>query len=187
MIQGIKIGGRRNPALTIAQFVVDYIKYSFLIGTVIPSVGVILITVLYNNENTSFEFLKNLSFLNSAYKDGAFGVGVGDIMKIFGIGVFILTIAGNLIKKMFAKFFGQPYMFKTNAFFLSLLITAIYIISSIVIKKDGPLGSDFYIVFAIFYLINLASMLCYLALGKLSDKISQFFSAYSAESLLNQV
>jgi hypothetical protein len=158
----------------ILQFPINYIKYIFLTGSVIFSVGILLLLIVFINPQFSFGFLKYFWFINPIYATGTFSMGIKEIMEIFLIVSLIFMIIINLIKIALKMIFNLELLssLKSKIITFFTLITSAYILASIIVFYN-KLDKGFYFVFVIFYIINLVSAIFYFLLDALSDALSK--------------
>ncbi len=163
--------------LTAIQFFISYVKYFFLTGSVIFSLTVLLFIILNINPNFSFNFLQYFSFINPLYKTGSFSMGIKEIMQIFSAVAFILFVIITLIKFTLKKIFGFniSLSLKLKSILFFVAITLAYIFASVIVAFSDNLDKGFYLVFIVFYFINLASATGYFFLDALLNEISQIY------------
>ena len=176
MIQEIENKFIKNLVLIIIRFVISYIEYFFLTGSVIFSLVVLIFIVLNINPNFSFGFIQYFSFLNPAYKTGTFSMGIKETMEIFSVLAFIFMIISASIKIVVKKVSGINIYFtlKSRALFLFAVITFLYIFAFFIIAFSDKLDKGFYFVFTVFYISNLICTTFYLLFAALSEKIIKF-------------
>ncbi len=176
MLQQIKNKTEPNFILLITQFIISYIKYFFLTGSVIFSIVILLFITLNVNPNFSFGFLQYFSFINPVYKTGTFSMGVKETMQIFSVVSLVFMIIISLVKIALKKIFKLNILitFKSKIIVFFVPITLAYIFASIIVAFSDNLDKGFYFVFAIFYILNLVSAAFYFLFDGLLKGIVQF-------------
>ncbi|BCX15719.1 MAG: hypothetical protein KatS3mg097_611 [Candidatus Parcubacteria bacterium] len=162
--------------LLIFRFLISYIKSFFLTGSVVFSVGILLFIILNINQNFSFGFLKYFSFVNPLFKEESFSMGIKEIMQLFlfisFIFMIIIGVFKVIMKKMFKMDIDLLFSFKSRLIVILSFITVFYIISFFIVALNENLDKKgFYIVFIIFYIINLFCTLFYFLFDFISKKI----------------
>jgi len=177
MIQETENKFLKNLVLIIIRFVINYIEYFFLTGSVIFSLVVLLFVILNINPNFSFDFIQYFSFLNPTYKTGAFSMGIKETMEIFSVLAFIFMIILASIKILLKKVSGIDIYFtlKSRALFFFAIITLVYISAFFIIAFSDKLDKGFYFVFTVFYISNLICIMLHLLFAALSEKITELF------------
>ena len=157
----------KNIITTIIPFLLGYIKYFFLTGSVIFSLAVLLFILLNLIPNFSFGFLSYFSFLNPTYKTGAFSLGIPEVMKIFSLVSLVITFASYILRFALKKIFNITFelSFKVKIFSFVAIITSAYAIAAILVTLDNALDSLFYYIFAVFYVFNLLSLMFYFCIS----------------------
>ncbi len=159
--------------LAATRLFINYIKYQFLIGSVIFSLFVLLFITLSINPTYSFSFLQHFSFINPMFNAESFSMGIKEVMQIFLVASFFLMIFIALIKIALKKIFGYAprltLKLKVISFFV--IITLAYAIASLIVAFSDSLDNGFYLIFIIFYIISLISSVGYFLLDALLDKI----------------
>ena len=177
MLQETKNEIGKKMILIIIQFLINYIKYFFLTGSVIFSITILLFIILNIDPNFSFGFFQYFQFINPIYATGTFNMGIKEIMEIFSVVSLVLMIVASLIKMTLKKIFDLrvliPFRLKIIIFFIA--ITFAYILASIIVAYSDKLDTGFYFVFIIFYILNLISATFYFLFDMLSKKIAQIF------------
>lgn len=181
MINNIKKRTGLKILLTSIQLFISYIKYSFLTGSVIFALTILLFIILNINPNFSFSFLQYFSFINPIYKTESFNIGIKEIMQIFSVASLVLMIIATLMKIALKKIFGFNTLLtlKLKIIFFFVVITLAYILASLIVAFSNNLDRGFYLVFIILYLINLVSATGYFILDAWLNKISQIFQKES--------
>src|SRR3989344_685642 len=119
--------------LMIIKFPIDYIKNIFLTGSVIFSVFVLISMLISVKPDFSFGFLSYFSFINPEYGTGTFSLEIKEIMQIFLIASFVITIFWDVILIILKKLFNletKLTLGKKIIIFLSI-ITLSYVFASI--------------------------------------------------------
>jgi len=161
---------------TIISFLLGYIKYFFLTGSVIFSLGVLLFVLINLMPDFSFEFLQYFSFLNFDYRTDTFSMGISEIMEIFTLVSFIIMFVSSVFNLMLKKIFNITHKFslKLKIILLTSMITLVYVIAIMLITLSNTLDNLFYYIFAIFYVVNLTSLMLYFLVDTLLKKIINF-------------
>ena len=176
MLQQIKNKIVWNFILFIIKFIISYIKYFFLTGSVFFSIAILLFIVLNMNPNFSFSFLQYFSFIDPGYKTGTFRGGLEEIMEIFSVVSFVFMIVISLVKIALQKIFklNISITFKSKIIVFFATITLAYIFASIIVSFSDNLDKGFYFVFAIFYILNLVSIAFYFIVDEFLKRIVKF-------------
>ncbi len=177
MLQRIKNKIELNFISLLIQFLISYIKYLFLTGSVIFSIVVLLFIILNINPRFSFGFLQYFSFINPVYKTGTFSMGIKETMQIFSVVSLVFMIIVSLVKTALKKIFKLDILitFKSKIIIVFVPITLTYIIASVIVAFSDNLDKGFYFIFAIFYIINLVSVVFYFLFDGLLKWIVQLF------------
>ncbi len=173
MLEEIKNKIGQNLILLIIQFLLNYIKYFFLTGSVIFSI-ILLLFILFNiNPNFSFDFLKYFAFINPTYKSGTFSMGIKEVMQIFSVISLILLIIASLIKIILKRLFNLNLLIslKLRVILVFAIITISYIFAFFIVAFSEHLDKGFYFVFVIFYITNLFFILFYFLFDALKIEI----------------
>jgi hypothetical protein len=175
MLQEPKNNIWQNTAPLLVQFLINYIKYFFLTGSVVFSTFVLLVVIVSINPDFSFGFLQLFSFLNPAYKTGTFRMGIKEIMEIFAVVSLALLVIVWLAKAALKKFFNfsLKLRLKHKIIIFFALITSAYILAALIAKFAFPKDLGYYLVFAVFYVFNLVSAVFYFLLDTLQETIAR--------------
>ena len=167
-----------------ALFLLGYIKYFFLTGSVIFSLSVLLFVVLNLAPNISFGFLSHLSFIDAAYSTGTFSIGIPEVMKIFSLVSLIIMFASNVSKIALKKIFNINFRlsFKLKIIVFVTIITLAYIIAITLVTLNETLDNLFYYIITIFYPGNLISLVFYFLVDALLKKVADFNKTQEAAS-----
>lgn len=174
MLDGeIKDQIRGNFALLIVQFLLNYIEYLFLTGSVIFSIVMLLFIILNLKMEFSFNFLKYFAFINPIYKSGNFSLGIKEVMQIFSVISLILLIIVSLMRAALKRLFNFniAFSFKLKIIVVLFVITMSYIFAFLIVAFSDPKYKGFYFVFVSFYIYNLSSALFYFLFDAILKKI----------------
>lgn len=165
---------------TIIPFLLNYLKYNFLTGSVVFSLAVLLFTLLNLMPNFSFGFLTYFSFLDPAYKTGTFSMRIPEVMKIFSLVSLVIMFASYILRFTLEKIFNRTFEFflKLKIFFFVAIITLAYVISAILITLNNALDSSFYFIFAVFYVFNIISLVLYFLIGAFIEKVNNLLETH---------
>lgn len=151
----------------------NYIKYFFLLCLIVFFLLNILFIILNINPNLSFNFLKNLAFIDTIYKKDSSNLSVNEIAKLFSLLTLILYIISIPIefalKKMFR--FKKNTPLKTKFFLFFKIISLIYLFDVLIILFNYNLDKSFLITFIALYVMNLIYAIFYFLLIFLINKI----------------
>ena len=149
--------------ITILSFSLDYIKYFFLTGSVIPSLTILLFVLSSLRPAFSFGFLSYFSFLDPAYGTGTFSMSIPEVMKIFSLVSLVIMFASYILSFSLKKIFNTTFEFSLKLKTLSLvtIVSLIYVIATILVTLDNGLDTSFYYIFAVFYIVNLIALVFY--------------------------
>jgi len=157
--------------LTIVRFIVNYIKFLFLTGSVIFSLVVLLAIILTINPQFSFGFLKYFSFLNPQYQTDSFHMGIKEIMEIISAVSLALLIVLTPVKFALKRFFNYTPLGLGKKILLAFLtITGAYLVSLVLVAVYN-MNKLFYVFFIIFYFVNIGAAVGYFLIDWLVQKI----------------
>jgi hypothetical protein len=161
--------------LTMTKLFINYIKYIFLTWSVVFAFSMILFIIISINPNFSFGFFGYLSFINPIYENTEFSMGPKETVELFSILSLIIMVVSYLIKIILKKLFKINIIIslKSRIIFFFIIVTSIYGIASIIVMFSENLSKWGYLVFLIFYLINLFFMAGYFTIDTMLNKISQ--------------
>ena len=166
----------KNIITTIISFLLNYIKYFFLTGSVIFSLAVLLFVLLNLVPDFSFGFLQYFSFLNPDYGTGTFSMDISEVMEIFSLVSLIIMFTSYVFSFTLKKIFNSYIKFslKLKILFLVVLITLAYLIAMILVTLYNALDNLFYYIFVVFYVANLISLVLYFLVDALLKKVTNF-------------
>jgi len=158
------------------RFLINYIKYPYLAGAVIFPLATVLFTVLNLNPDFSFGFLRYFSFVDPRYATDTFSMGITKIMEIFLVVSLVLMAAVSLMKILTSS--------KSKIIISLTAITLLYLCAMMIVAFSDTLDKSFYVVFFIFYILNVVSTLLYFVFDALSKWLHQ--QEGKLEALLSQ-
>ena len=168
------------------RFLINYIKYPYLAGAVIFPLATVLFTVLNLNPDFSFGFLRYFSFVDPRYATDTFSMGITKIMEIFLVVSLVLMAAVSLMKIALRKVFNREILISSKSKIIISLtaITLLYLCAMMIVAFSDTLDKSFYVVFFIFYILNVVSTLLYFVFDALSKWLHQ--QEGKLEALLSQ-
>lgn len=162
------------------KIILNYIKYNFLTGSVILSIGIAVFVVLNIDPNTSFEFMKNLSFIDSRYSAGDYSVNGSDLMKIFSIFSLFLYILISIITLILNKLFNIILIIKLRYKILAcfLIILLAYMIAFIVMASNKSFNINYYFIIGALLIINLICAITYILFDFIVGKLNLYLNSF---------
>lgn len=166
----------RNIQLILPSLLLRYIKYFFLTGSVIFSLVVFLFILLNIQPGFSFEFLSIFLFLNESYGTDSFAMGGADVMKIFSVVSFVVMLISSVVQMGVKKVFNISIelSLKSKLVIFGTIISAAYVCTMLLVTFNDTLDNLFYVVFGVFYVINLISLLLYFVTDTILKKVTAF-------------
>lgn len=157
IIRIIQIGG---------NFLLNYIRYCFLTGSVFFTLAALLFIILNLNLNFSFGFLKLFSFIDLVFGTDTFDLDLRKIMQIFSAASLILLIIVDSTKIVLRTLFNLNVGIKPKSKKIVIFSTAtlVYFLAILIVSFDQTLDKNLILIFSIFYFGNLLSLAGYFAL-----------------------
>jgi len=170
-----KIKLLENITKLVFRYILKYAAYSFLTAAVIITITVLLViftTII--GDSLSFPFLKYFAFINPAFREGTFSLGIKEVMEIYSVVVFAVMALFELIKFIFKqRGIEIKVSFKRKLVYTFIFLSVIYLVAFLIEPSirvsEGSNNSKFYFVFVIFYVITVISSMIYEVLNRFSE------------------
>ena len=162
-----------NIFLICIRFILNYLKYCFLTGSVIFSILILLFIILNINPQFSFSFLRLFAFLNPSYATGSYTIGLKEIVRLFFVVSLAFTFLLLLIKMVLKKVFkvNPELKTRTKIILFSSIITLAYVIAIFFVCLTSKVDKNILIVFVCFYLMNVFSAAAYFIVDNFQRKL----------------
>lgn len=158
--------------IIILNFILNYIKYSFLMIPVVLAFGAMLFIIISNNPDYSFGFMKYFFFLKPD-EAGNIHIEEKEIMQIFTFVTFIITIIIDLAKYLIKVIFkvNISISIKKKILFFIGMLTLLYVIASFSVLTNKELDNWGITIFITFYILSLFPTIMSIGIDYLQKRI----------------
>jgi|GEM_PF-3618072 len=125
----------KKMGVTFLRSFISYLRYPFYMFNILFYFALVVMAIIQNAPDMSFEFLKHFAFLDSKFADPKASFHMQDMLKLFAFVSLAFIAFKELVRVLLKKFFDIDFCFdrfltqkrKYLLFFLSYILLFLFI------------------------------------------------------------